>query len=105
MSTDKHETPEGRAAKECAEASRDRIEGWTGAEVAVAAFGQAQQSQAALNGLVRILLHKGILSTTDLGDSMRWAYNERADQLREQNHKEVQGSAIILPPPPTARGN
>lgn len=105
MPTDPKDTPEARAAMQCAEASRERIQGWTGAEVAVAAFGQAQQSQAALNGLIRLMLHKGILSAADLGDSMRWAYEERADQLKEQKHKELNGSAIMLPPPPTARGH
>ena len=99
----KIESPEGRAAKDCAEAARDLIQGWRGVEVAVAAFGQSQQSQAALAGLVRLLLHKGIISQTDLGDSMRWAYNERADQLRAQREKTAR--EIILAPPVTARGN
>lgn len=92
-------TPEQIASKNCAEACVDRIQGWKGAEVAVAAFGQAQLSQGAINGLVRLLLHKGILSESELGDSMAWAYNERAAQLREQGKK----SSIVLPDAPAAR--
>jgi hypothetical protein len=92
-------TAEQIAARACAEAARDRIQGWKGAEVAVAAFGQAQQSQAALVGLIQLLLHKGILSVAELGDSMAWAYNERAVQLREQGKK----SSILLPDAPAAR--
>jgi len=102
---EQQDSKEGRAAKDVAQASVERIQGWKGAEVAVAAFGQAQQSQAAINGLIRLLLHKGILSAADLGDSMAWSYNERADKLRAQRDKELAGSAIILPPAPTARGN
>lgn len=92
-------TEEQIAAKALAEASADRIQGWKGIEAAVAAFGQSQQSQAAIVGLIQLLLHKGILSVPELGDSMAWAYNQRAIQLRAQGKK----SSIVLPDAPAAR--
>ena len=94
-----HATREEIGAKECALAAMERIQGWKGAEVAVGAFGQAQQSQAALVGLIQLLLHKGILSQAELGDSMAWAYHERASQLRVQAKK----GSIVLPGAPAAR--
>lgn len=92
-------TPEEIGAKECALAAMERIQGWKGAEVAVGAFGQTQQSQAAIVGLIQLLLHKGMLSQAELGDSMAWAYHERAAQLRKQARKSV----IDLPDAPQAR--
>lgn len=92
-------TPEEIAARECALAAMGRIQGWKGAEVAVAAFGQAQQSQAAITGLIQLLLHKGILSQTELGDSMAWAYHQRAGELNKQSKKQ----SIVLPAAPSAR--
>jgi hypothetical protein len=92
-------TPEEIAARSCAEAAMHRIQGWKGAEVAVGAFGQAQQSQAAITGLIQLLLHKGLLSQAELGDSMAWAYHQRAAQLNEQAKK----SSIVLPDAPAAR--
>jgi len=104
---DKAKSKEGRAASACAAAASKAMTGMRGVDVAVAAFGQAQQSQAAINGLVRLLLHKGIISAADLGDSMAWSYREREEQLlamADQGAANDPGSAIILPPP-TARGN
>jgi hypothetical protein len=96
-----HTPEEQLAAKALSEASMERIQGWKGAEVAVAAFGQAQQSQAALMGLIQLLLHKGILSPAELGDSMAWCYRERAHQLLAQ--KEGNKSPLVLPAAPAAR--
>lgn len=87
------------ASRETALAAMERIQGWTGAEIAVAGFGQAQQTQAAINGIIHLLLHKGLLSQADLGDSMAWAYHQRAAQLRAQAKK----SSLILPAAPAAR--
>lgn len=92
-------SPEAIGAKACAEASMNRIQGWKGAEVAVGAFGQAQQSQAAMIGLIELLLYKGILSQAELGDSMAWAYHKRAAQLNEQTRK----ASTVLPDAPAAR--
>lgn len=92
-------TEEELAARACAQGAMDRIQGWTGAEVAVAAFGQSQQSQAAIVGLIELLLHKGILSRDELGDSMAHGYHERAAHLREQAKKP----SLILPGAPVAR--
>jgi hypothetical protein len=92
-------TEEAIAARSCAEAAMARIQGWTGAEVAVAAFGQSQQSQAAIMGLIELLLHKGTLSQAELGDSMAHGYHQRAAELREQ----VKKPSLILPSAPAAR--
>lgn len=101
--TDVSKTPEQRAADRLADAIIKNVNGCTGAQVAVAAFASANKAEAALQGLVRLLVHKGILSHADLGDSMAWGYDERAQQLLAQSEK---GSIIATPPPaPHARGS
>lgn len=98
-------TEEELAAKACADAAMERIQGWTGAQIAVAAFGQAQQSQAALIGIIELLLHQGKYSQADLGDAMAWSYRKRAHELLAQAKKQMrgEGSEILLPAAPAAR--
>lgn len=100
--TDK--TPEQRAADRLAEAILNYLnDGCTGQQIAVASFATANRSEAALQGLIRLLVHKGIFSRADLGDSIAWAMDERAVQLGAMNEK---GGSILLPPPaPHARGS
>lgn len=100
-----HTPDEVLAAKACAEAAVTRIQGWKGSEVAVAAFGQAQQTQAALIGIIEWMLHKGIATPSDLGDTMAWAYRKRAAELNAQAEKAHRGESgqIILPDAPAAR--
>jgi hypothetical protein len=102
--TDQPKTPEQRAADRLADAIIKYIsDGCTGQQIAVAAFATANRSEGSLQGLIRLLCHKGILSRADLGDSIAWALDERAAQLGAQAEN---GSSILLPPPaPHARGN
>lgn len=97
-------TPEQRAADRLAAAIIKYLnEGCTGQQIAVAAFATANRSEGSLQGLIRLLVHKGILSSAELGDSIAWALDERAVQLGAQSEK---GASILLPPPaPHARGS
>lgn len=97
-------TPEQRAADRLAAAIIEYLnDGCTGQEIAVAAFATANRSEAALQGLIRLLVHKGMFSRAELGDSIAWAMDERGAQLGAQAEK---GSSILLPPPaPHARGS
>jgi len=102
--TDAKKTPEQRAADRLADAIIKYLnDGCTGQQIAVASFATANRAEAALQGLIRLLVHKGVFSRSDLGDSIAWAMDERAAQLGAMAEK---GSSILLPPPaPHARGS
>ncbi len=87
------------ANRALAKAAMERIQGWKGAEVAVSAFGQAQMCLATFNGLVQLMLHRGLFTQSDLNDAMAWAARERSAQLNVQAGK----SSLILPEAPRAR--
>lgn len=96
-------TPEEIAANRLAEEIIKYIEGVEPDHVGLAAFATANRTEATLNGLIRWMCHKGMLSRADLGDSVAWSLNERTDILRAATKKN--GSAILLPQPTSIRGN
>lgn len=95
-------TPEQLAADRLADAIIQNINGCTGQQVAVSAFATANRSEGTLQGLIRLLVHKGIFSRADLGDSIAWALDERATQLRAQAEK---GSILLPTAAPNARNS
>lgn len=97
------QTPEQIAADRLAEEILKYIQGCDGDHVALSAFATANRTEATLNGLIRWMCHKGMLSRADLGDSVAWALNERTDILRAAAEKN--GSAILLPQATNIRGN
>lgn len=103
MSTPAKKTPEQIAADRLAEEILKYIAGVDPDHVALSAFATANRTEATVNGLIRWMCHKGILSRADLGDSVAWALNERTDILRAAAEKN--GNAILLPQPTSIRGN
>lgn len=99
--TDK--TPEQRAADRLADAIIQHINGCRGLEVAVSGFATAQRAEATLQGLIRFMVHKGIFSRADLGDSIAWALDQRTGELTV--NAEDKGSILLPTPAPHARGS
>lgn len=97
--TEQRLTKEQIAADELAQAIMRYINGCTGGQVAVAAFATANRSEGTLQGIIRLLCHKGLISRAELGDSIAWALNERTDQLNANAEK---GSIILPTPAPNA---
>lgn len=100
--TDPTKTPEQLAANRLAKAIRDYLGGCTGAQIAVAAFANSNRSEATLQGLIRLLVHKGVFTRSDLGDSIAWALDQRTGELTVNAEK---GSILTPTPAPHARGS
>jgi hypothetical protein len=62
------------------------------------AYVQNQLCLAAIRGLTRLLLHKGVLSERDMMGSMAWAYEERTSQIENMGREiQIASSPIVTP--------
>lgn len=102
MTEAKPKTPEQRAADRLADAIVQHINGCTGQQVAVSAFATANRGEGTLQGLIRLLVHKGVFSRAELGDSIAWALDERTGELTENADK---GNILLPTLAPRARGS
>jgi hypothetical protein len=100
--TDIAKTPEQLAADRLAQAIVNQINGCTGQQVAISSFAMANRSEGTIQGLIRLLVHKGILSRAELGDSIAWALDARACELNANADK---GSILLPTAAPHARNS
>jgi hypothetical protein len=100
--TDVPKTPEQLAANRLAEAIVKYVNECSGVEIAVAAFATANRSEGSLQGLIRLLVHKGVLTRSELGDSIAWALDHRTAELQVNAEK---GSIVLATAAPHARGS
>jgi hypothetical protein len=98
----KPKTPEQLAANRLAEAIQRNVDLMHPAECAVAAFSVANRTEGALQGLIRLLVHKGILSQAELGDSIAWGMDHRTGEIDVNVEK---GSILLPTAAPHARGS
>lgn len=77
----KQKTREQLAAERLTEVVRKNMDRQTAVELIEGAYVQTHLSLAAIKGLTRLLLHKGILTEIELSGSLAWAYEERTSQL------------------------
>ena len=87
------ESQEARAADELQRTILSKLEGRKAIDIAVMAYVQAQMANAAVQGLIELLVHKNVIAAHELGPALRRAYNRANDKL---THRE---SPIILPDP------
>lgn len=88
---------EQKAADELQRTILAKLDGRKAIDIAVMAYVQAQMANAAVQGLIEILVHKNILAPHELAPALRRAYNRANDKL---THRE---SPIILPDPVVTR--
>lgn len=72
--------------------------------ISASAWVQSQLSQAALWGVIRMLVHKNVFSDAELARSLALAYDER--RLRIENAVQEKGSIVVAGAMPavTVRG-
>lgn len=91
---------EQRAAEELMRTAHQQLDGKRAIEIAVAGSVQAAMTNAALQGLIELLVHKNVIAQHDLGPALRHAYNRANDKLL---HGTSTGSSLILPDPVISR--
>jgi len=90
-------TQEKRAADELVRTVNNKLDGKRAAEIAAMAAVQSQLCNAAVQGLIELLVHKNVIAAHELAPALRHAYNRANDKLTN-----VQ-SPIILPDTVVAR--
>lgn len=61
-----------------------------------AGYVQGHLNVAALKGLTRALIHKGVFTEKFLSDSIAWAYEERASQIENAGKIQVAASPLAI---------
>lgn len=84
-------TQEQRAAEELQRMLLQKLDGRKALDIAVLAYVQAAMANAALQGLIELLVHKNVISANELSAALSRGY------FRAQAKIEAAQSPIIMP--------
>lgn len=84
-------TQEQRAAEELQRMLLQKLDGRKAIDIAVMAYSQAAMANAALQGLIELMVHKNMISPTELAAALSRGY------FRAQAKIEGSQSPIIMP--------
>ena len=91
-------TQEQRAADELASTVNNMLDGRRAGEIAALAALQAYMANAALQGVLELLVHKNVRAAHELAPALRHAYQRATDKLNQNGER-----SIILPDTVVAR--
>lgn len=83
-----------------ADAAIRQCQGQSIHHVAIIAYAQAMQALASAQALINLLKHKNLISEADVKGALAHSYATYSSRMETR-----QGSSIIVPPPPSIRGN
>lgn len=86
--------------KRLADAAIRQCQGETIQHVAIMAYAQAMQALASAQAIITLLKHKNIISENEIEGALAHSYATYSSRMETR-----QGSGLIIPPPPTVRGN
>lgn len=90
-------TQEQRASDELVRTLSNKLDGHKAIDIAAMAAVQSQTANAALQGLIELLVHKNVIAAHELAPALRHAYNRATDKLTNRQ------SPIVLPDTVLAR--
>lgn len=91
-------TQEQRAADELVTALTNKLDGKKAVEIAAMGAVQAQMANAAVQGLIELLVHKNVIAAHELGPALRHAYNRATDKLTNAQSPILMPDAVLARP-------
>lgn len=89
---------ESRAAEELQRTVTAKLDGRKAVDIAVLGNVQAQMTNAALQGLIELLVHKNIIAAHELAPALRHAYNRATDKLTHRQSPIIMPDAVVTRP-------